>query len=183
MMAQVSSEGSCSFPSISNLPSPPFADVEKMTKMSKLLEILCNPTQRVQLDTLLKCEKALEKMDLFSYSGQQFGVSLPPPPPFSLTLSLIFYFCSTEIFESFAGSYQYHTAESAGQSHAVSHLSPQSGVALWHRYLCSCAGKASALGGEEAFALRPGCAVCAAGRDCSPGQQVQGEVGYDGTEQ
>lgn len=51
------------------------ADVEKMTKMSKLLEILCNPTQRVQLDTLLKCEKALEKMDLFSYSGQQFGVS------------------------------------------------------------------------------------------------------------
>lgn len=46
-----------------------------MTKMSKLLEILCNPTQRVQLDTLLKCEKALEKMDLVSYSGQQFGVS------------------------------------------------------------------------------------------------------------
>lgn len=84
MMAQVSSEGSCSFPSISNLPSPPFADVEKMTKMSKLLEILCNPTQRVQLDTLLKCEKALEKMDLFSYSGQQFGVSLPPPPLLSL---------------------------------------------------------------------------------------------------
>lgn len=45
-----------------------------MTKMSKLLEILCNPTQRVPLETLLKCEKALEKMDLISYSGQQFGV-------------------------------------------------------------------------------------------------------------
>lgn len=51
--------------------------------MSKLLEILCNPTQRVQLDTLLKCEKALEKMDLFSYSGQQFGVSVSPPFLFS----------------------------------------------------------------------------------------------------
>jgi len=51
-------------------------DVEKMTKMSKLLEILCNPTQRVPLETLLKCEKALEKMDLISYSGQQFGVSI-----------------------------------------------------------------------------------------------------------
>lgn len=47
-----------------------------MTKMSKLLEILCNPTQRVPLETLLKCEKALEKMDLISYSGQQFGVSI-----------------------------------------------------------------------------------------------------------
>lgn len=44
--------------------------------MSKLLEILCNPTQRVPLETLLKCEKALEKMDLISYSGQQFGVSI-----------------------------------------------------------------------------------------------------------
>lgn len=44
-------------------------NVEKMTKMSKLLEILCNPTQRVPLDTLLKCEMALEKMDLFSYSA------------------------------------------------------------------------------------------------------------------
>ncbi|KAH8412346.1 hypothetical protein KR009_001394 [Drosophila setifemur] len=53
-------------------------NVEKMTKMSKLLEILCNPTQRVPLETLLKCEKALEKMDLISYSGQQFGKSSNP---------------------------------------------------------------------------------------------------------
>uniref|UniRef100_A0A6P4F5D1 Mediator of RNA polymerase II transcription subunit 15 n=1 Tax=Drosophila rhopaloa TaxID=1041015 RepID=A0A6P4F5D1_DRORH len=53
-------------------------NVEKMTKMSKLLEILCNPTQRVPLDTLMKCEKALEKMDLISYSGQQFGKSSNP---------------------------------------------------------------------------------------------------------
>lgn len=65
--------------------------------MSKLLEILCNPTQRVQLDTLLKCEKALEKMDLFSYSGQQFGVSVSPRS-LLFALSLIYSFCSTEIF-------------------------------------------------------------------------------------
>lgn len=80
MMEQVSREGtfiSCFLSGVTNLLTS-FADVEKMTKMSKLLEILCNPTQRVQLDTLLKCEKALEKMDLFSYSGQQFGVSVSP---------------------------------------------------------------------------------------------------------
>lgn len=54
-------------------------DHEKITKMNKLLEILCNPHQRIQLDTLLKCEKALEKMDFKSYlfvpTSTQFGVS------------------------------------------------------------------------------------------------------------
>lgn len=34
--------------------------------MNKLLEILCNPNRRIPLDTLLKCEVALEKMD-FKY--------------------------------------------------------------------------------------------------------------------
>lgn len=82
MMEQVSIEGTFISRFLSGVTNvlPFFADVEKMTKMSKLLEILCNPTQRVQLDTLLKCEKALEKMDLFSYSGQQFGVSVSPFP-------------------------------------------------------------------------------------------------------
>lgn len=41
---------------------------EKLLKMNKLLEILCNPNQRIPLETLLKCEIALEKMDLKSYS-------------------------------------------------------------------------------------------------------------------
>lgn len=36
---------------------------EKLKKMNKLLEILCNPNQRIPLETLLKCEVALEKMD------------------------------------------------------------------------------------------------------------------------
>lgn len=36
--------------------------------MNKLLEILCNPNQRIPLETLIKCEAALEKMDLKSYS-------------------------------------------------------------------------------------------------------------------
>lgn len=44
------------------------SDDEKLLKMNKLLEILCNPSQRIPLDTLLKCEVALEKMDLKSYS-------------------------------------------------------------------------------------------------------------------
>lgn len=39
------------------------ADVEKMSKMKKLLEILSNPQQRMPLDTLIKCEIVLEKID------------------------------------------------------------------------------------------------------------------------
>lgn len=51
---------------------------EKLLKMNKLLEILCNPNQRIPLETLLKCEIALEKMNLTSYathgsSGSQIG--------------------------------------------------------------------------------------------------------------
>lgn len=44
------------------------SDDEKLLKMNKLLEILCNPNQRIPLETLMKCEVALEKMDLKSYS-------------------------------------------------------------------------------------------------------------------
>lgn len=40
------------------------SDDEKLLKMNKLLEILCNPNQRIPLETLMKCEIALEKMDL-----------------------------------------------------------------------------------------------------------------------
>lgn len=40
------------------------SDVEKLSKMKKLLEILQTPTQRMPLETLLKCEVALEKLDL-----------------------------------------------------------------------------------------------------------------------
>ncbi|KAL1512579.1 hypothetical protein ABEB36_002151 [Hypothenemus hampei] len=36
---------------------------EKLSKMRKLLEILSNPHQRLPLDTLLKCEVVLEKID------------------------------------------------------------------------------------------------------------------------
>lgn len=37
--------------------------MEKLSKMKKLLEILSNPQQRMPLDTLLKCEIVLEKID------------------------------------------------------------------------------------------------------------------------
>jgi hypothetical protein len=40
------------------------ADVEKLSKMKKLLEILSNPSKRMPLETLLKCEVVLEKLDL-----------------------------------------------------------------------------------------------------------------------
>ncbi|KAK6618937.1 hypothetical protein RUM44_003318 [Polyplax serrata] len=39
-------------------------DVEKLSKMKKLLEILSNPSKRMPLETLRKCEVVLEKLDL-----------------------------------------------------------------------------------------------------------------------
>lgn len=39
------------------------SDVEKLSKMKKLLEILSNPSKRVPLETLIKCEIVLEKLD------------------------------------------------------------------------------------------------------------------------
>ncbi|XP_026811970.1 mediator of RNA polymerase II transcription subunit 15-like [Rhopalosiphum maidis] len=50
-------------------------DVEKLSKMKKLLEILSTPTQRMPLETLLKCETALERLDL----SRGEGGSVPPP--------------------------------------------------------------------------------------------------------
>ncbi|PSN43410.1 hypothetical protein C0J52_02626 [Blattella germanica] len=38
------------------------SDVEKLSKMKKLLEILSNPSKRMPLETLLKCEAVLEKL-------------------------------------------------------------------------------------------------------------------------
>jgi mediator of RNA polymerase II transcription subunit 15 len=38
-------------------------DAERNKKMKNLLELLTNPTKRMPLETLLKCEKVLEKLD------------------------------------------------------------------------------------------------------------------------
>ncbi|PNF30136.1 hypothetical protein B7P43_G01265 [Cryptotermes secundus] len=38
-------------------------DVEKLSKMKKLLEILSTPSRRMPLETLIKCEVVLEKLD------------------------------------------------------------------------------------------------------------------------
>lgn len=48
--------------------------VEKLSKMKKLLEILSNPSQRLPLETLLKCEVVLEKLDFKRCDG-----SVPQP--------------------------------------------------------------------------------------------------------
>lgn len=47
--------------SIQTIPSPFTA--EKLQKMNRLRELLENPNHRVPLETLLKCEIALERMD------------------------------------------------------------------------------------------------------------------------
>lgn len=48
--------------------------------MKKLLEILSNPTQRMPLETLLKCEVVLEKLDFKRSDG-----SVPAPTTTHLT--------------------------------------------------------------------------------------------------
>ncbi|KAG7311809.1 hypothetical protein JYU34_002892 [Plutella xylostella] len=47
-------------------------NVEKLTKMKNLLDILSNPHKRMPLDTLMKCEVVLEKLDFKRSEG------LPP---------------------------------------------------------------------------------------------------------
>ncbi|KAF7266243.1 hypothetical protein GWI33_020428 [Rhynchophorus ferrugineus] len=55
-------------------------DVEKMSKMKKLLEILSNPQQRMPLDTLIKCEKVLEKIDFKRGDGSVSTTTAPHLP-------------------------------------------------------------------------------------------------------
>ncbi|VVC93177.1 unnamed protein product [Leptidea sinapis] len=57
-------------------PSPVSMDVEKLTKMKNLLDILSNPNKRMPLETLIKCEVVLEKLDFKRSEG--VGLSLPP---------------------------------------------------------------------------------------------------------
>ncbi|XP_076654204.1 mediator of RNA polymerase II transcription subunit 15-like [Halictus rubicundus] len=50
-------------------------NVDKLSKMKKLLEILSNPSKRMPMDTLLKCEAVLEKVDF-----KRSDASVGPPP-------------------------------------------------------------------------------------------------------
>ncbi|XP_049870982.1 mediator of RNA polymerase II transcription subunit 15 [Pectinophora gossypiella] len=50
-------------------------NVEKLTKMKNLLDILSNPNKRITLETLIKCEVVLEKLDFKRSEG--VGLGLP----------------------------------------------------------------------------------------------------------
>ncbi|CAG9567532.1 unnamed protein product [Danaus chrysippus] len=50
-------------------------NVEKLTKMKNLLDILSNPNKRMPLETLIKCEVVLEKLDFKRSEG--VGLGLP----------------------------------------------------------------------------------------------------------
>lgn len=56
-----------------------------MSKMKKLLEILSNPQQRMPLDTLIKCEIVLEKID-FKRGDGSVSTTSAPHLPFKVTL-------------------------------------------------------------------------------------------------
>ncbi len=58
------------------------ADQNKLDKMKKLMDILSNPSKRMPMDTLLKCEKVLEKMT-FNMDPKGRGDSGPAPSPSS----------------------------------------------------------------------------------------------------
>ncbi|XP_050362167.1 mediator of RNA polymerase II transcription subunit 15 isoform X2 [Nymphalis io] len=50
-------------------------NVEKLTKMKNLLDILSNPNKRMPLETLIKCEVVLEKLDF--KRSESVGLGLP----------------------------------------------------------------------------------------------------------
>ncbi|KAJ0181585.1 hypothetical protein K1T71_002307 [Dendrolimus kikuchii] len=52
-------------------------NVEKLTKMKNLLDILSNPNKRMPLETLIKCEVVLEKLDFKRSEGVGVVVGLP----------------------------------------------------------------------------------------------------------
>lgn len=58
-------------------------DMEKSSKMKKLLEILTNPNQRVSMEILLKCEAALKKMEKQQHDAG--GVLAPISAPTTQT--------------------------------------------------------------------------------------------------
>lgn len=54
-------------------------DSEKLSKMKIMLDILSNPSKRMPMDTLLKCEAVLEKMDFkrVTYNVNVFDFGFP----------------------------------------------------------------------------------------------------------
>jgi hypothetical protein len=61
-------------------------DQEKLGKMKKLMDILSNPTKRMPMETLLKCEAVLERMNLDAPDHMEQKYSAPvaaTPPPIS----------------------------------------------------------------------------------------------------
>lgn len=65
-------------------------DQEKLGKMKKLMDILSNPTKRIPMETVLKCEAVLERMNLDASDTQETKYSstvAPTPPPISSSSS------------------------------------------------------------------------------------------------
>ena len=64
-------------------------DDEKLAKMRRLLEILCNPSKRLPMDTLKKCEAVLNRMqqtqDLGGVSSDGYRVTHHVGPNLPLT--------------------------------------------------------------------------------------------------
>ncbi|XP_011874018.1 PREDICTED: mediator of RNA polymerase II transcription subunit 15 [Vollenhovia emeryi] len=62
-------------------------NIDKLSKMKKLLEVLSTPGKRMALDTLIKCEIVLEKIDF--KRGDGFGVLLKEHQIFSSLLEAV----------------------------------------------------------------------------------------------
>jgi len=58
-------------------------DQEKLGKMKKLMDILSNPTKRMPMETLLKCEAVLERMNLDApdHMEQKYSATVAATPP------------------------------------------------------------------------------------------------------
>ena len=56
-------------------------DQEKLGKMKKLMDILSNPTKRLPMETLLKCEAVLERMNLEAGDHTDASKTVAATPP------------------------------------------------------------------------------------------------------
>ncbi|KAK2719402.1 hypothetical protein QYM36_005028, partial [Artemia franciscana] len=63
-------------------------DTEKLSKMRNLLNLLENPQKRVPMDTLLKCESVLEKMDFKKTEIAGPGSVQPPSVSFAVPIPM-----------------------------------------------------------------------------------------------
>ncbi len=64
-------------------------DQEKLGKMKKLMDILSNPSKRLPMETLLKCEAVLERMNLDAGDQTDASKNIVASTPLTISSSSV----------------------------------------------------------------------------------------------